>query len=332
MSFDFAVIGAGAWGTAIANMLSRLGNGKVVIWAKEKEVVDQINTENKNDRFLKGINLEKNIFATECLSEAIASYIFYVTPAQSFRNIINQQKGYINEGNQIIICSKGIEISSGNLLSEIIHNELPNINYSILSGPSFAHEVANNMPAALVLASSSIKNAIDLSNKISSKNFRLYPSDDLVGVQLGGAIKNVYAISSVIVKGLNYGENAGAAILTRAISEMVRISVSLGGKKESIFGLSGVGDILLTCNSEMSRNFTLGKAIGQGNNLKEIINNKNTIAEGYFTTKAIYNLVKSKNVEAPILNSIYDILYKNANPKDEAKSLLKRPLKNKEFY
>jgi len=331
MSFSFAVIGAGAWGTAIANTLARLDKGKVIIWAKEKEVVSQINKENKNDVFLKGINLEKNIYATENLSEALANYIFYVTPAQSFRSIISLQKHHINK-NKIIICSKGIEISSGHLLSEIINNELPNINYSILSGPSFAHEVAGDMPAALVLASNNIKNAIDLSNLISSKNFRLYPSDDVVGVQIGGAIKNVYAISSGIVKGLNYGENAGAALLTRAISEMVRISIALGGKKESIFGLSGVGDILLTCTSELSRNFTLGKAIGQSKDLRKIINTNNTIAEGYFTTKAIYNLVKSKNIDAPILNSIYDILYKDANPRDEAASLLNRPLKNKEFY
>ena len=332
MSFEFAVIGAGAWGTAIANVLSRLDKGRVIIWAKEKEVVDQINQENKNDMFLKGVNLEKNIYATENLFDALGSYIFYVTPAQSFRNIIRQQKNYINKNNQIIICAKGIEISSGYLLSEILNNELPYINYSILSGPSFAHEVGNNKPAALVLASNRIKNAINLSNIISSKNFRLYPSDDVVGVQLGGAIKNVYAISSGIVKGLSYGENAGAALLTRAISEMVRISISLGGKKESIFGLSGVGDILLTCTSELSRNFSLGKAIGQGSELKNIISNKNTIAEGYFTTKAIYNLVKSKNIDAPILNSIYNILYNNANPNDEAESLLNRPLKNKEFY
>ena len=330
MSFDFAVIGAGAWGTAIANNLARLGKGKVIIWAKEKEVVTQINNENKNDTFLKGISLEKNIFATEDLSEALASYIFYVTPVQRFRSIIRLQKNYISNS-KLIICSKGIEISSGHLLSEIMNTELPNINYSILSGPSFAYEVAANMPAALVLASKNIKNAIDLSNIISSKNFRLYPSDDVVGVQLGGAIKNVYAISSGIVKGLNYGENAGAALLTRAISEMVRISIALGGKKESIFGLSGVGDILLTCTSEVSRNFTLGKAIGQAKDLNTIINNNNTIAEGYFTTKAIYNLVKSKNIDAPILNSIYRVLYKDANPRDEAASLLNRPLKNKEF-
>ena len=332
MSFSFAVIGAGAWGTAIANTLARLDKGKVIIWAKEKEVVSQINKENKNDTFLKGINLEKNIYATENLSEALANYIFYVTPAQSFRKIINLQKNFINNNNKVIICSKGIEISSGHLMSEIMNNELPNINYSILSGPSFAHEVAGNMPAALVLASNNIKNAIDLSNFISSKNFRLYPSDDVVGVQVGGAIKNVYAISSGIVKGLNYGENAGAALLTRAISEMVRISIAFGGKKESIFGLSGVGDILLTCTSEISRNFTLGKAIGQGKGLSTILNTNNTIAEGYFTTKAIYNLVKSKNIDAPILNSIYDILYKDANPREAAASLLNRPLKNKEFY
>ena len=331
MSFEFSVIGGGAWGTAIANLLARLNKGKVILWAKEKEVVKQINTDHKNNKFLSEVRLEKNIFATEYLSEAIAPYIFYVTPAQNFRDTINKQKSFINNDIQIIICSKGIEVSSGLLLSNVFTKELPNNNYSILSGPSFATEVANNKPAALVLSSNNINNAINLSNLISSKNFRLYPSDDVVGVQLGGAIKNVYAISSGIVKGLQYGENASAALLTRAIAEMVKICISFGGKKESIFGLSGVGDIILTCTSESSRNFILGKALGEGEELKNIISNKHTIAEGYFTAKAIYNLVKSKNIDTPILNAIYDILYNKSQPKDKAESLLNRPLKDKEF-
>jgi glycerol-3-phosphate dehydrogenase (NAD(P)+) len=332
MSFKFAVIGGGAWGTAIAIFLARLENSSVIIWAQEKEVVKEINQENKNSYFLKNIDLKKNIYATDKLSEAIAPYIFYVTPAQNFRETITKQKKYIHESNEIIICSKGIEISSGNLLSEIVDNILPDINYYILSGPSFAHEVANNKPAALAIASKNIENSLRVSTYISNKNFRLYPSDDVIGVQLGGAIKNVYAISSGIVSGLNYGENASAALLTRAISEMVRISISLGGKKESIFGLSGVGDILLTCTSKLSRNYSLGVSIGKGDKIEQIISSKNTIAEGYFTTKAIYNLVQNSDVDTPILNSVYNILYNNASPINEANRLLKRPIKNREFY
>ena len=331
MNFKFAVIGGGAWGSAIANLLARLENSNVVIWAQEKEVVDEINSKNKNSLFLKDIVLEKNVYATENLSKAVAPFIFYVTPAQNFREIISVHKKYIDENCEIVICSKGIEISSGKLLSEIINDILPNINYYILSGPSFAHEVANNKPAALVISSNNIKNSIKVGNYISSKNFRLYPSDDIIGVQLGGAIKNIYAISSGIVSGLNYGENAIAALLTRAISEMVRISIALGGKKESIFGLSGVGDILLTCTSKLSRNFSLGIAIGEGAKIEEIIIDRKTIAEGYYTTKAIYNLIKELEIDTPILNSVYDILFNAANPIHEADLLLSRPIKNSEF-
>ena len=332
MKFKFAVIGGGAWGSAIANLLARLNNSNVIIWAQEKEVVNEINSENKNSLFLEGIDLKKNIYATDNLSEAVAPFIFYVTPAQHFRKIISIQKKYIDEKSEIIICSKGIEISSGKLLSEIISVILPNINYYILSGPSFANEIANNKPAALVLSSNSINQSIKLSSLLSSKYFRLYPSEDVIGVQLGGAIKNVYAISSGIVLGLNYGENACAALLTRAISEMVRISIALGGNKDSIFGLSGVGDILLTCTSKMSRNFSLGIAIGEGLTIEEIITNRKTIAEGYYTTKAIYNLIQTLEIDAPILKSVYDILYNKANPLHEAEVLLNRPIKESEFY
>ncbi len=332
MKFKFAVIGGGAWGTAIANSLARLDNSSVIIWAQEKEVVNEINSKNKNSLFLEGIDLENNIYATDNLAEAVAPLIFYVTPAQNFREIISIQQNYIDKKSEIVICSKGVEISSGKLLSEIINNILPNINYYILSGPSFAHEVGKNKPAALVISSNSIKNSIRISSHISSKNFRLYPSDDIIGVQLGGAIKNIYAISSGIVSGLNFGENARAALLTRAISEMVRISVSLGGNKESIFGLSGVGDILLTCTSKLSRNFSLGVAIGEGAKLEEIFANRKTIAEGYYTTKAIYNIVQGLEIDTPILTSVYDILYNKANPLDQANLLLSRPIRDSEFY
>lgn len=332
MKFKFAVIGGGAWGTAIANLLARIDNSSIVIWAKEQKVVDEINSSNKNSLFLKGVDLKKNIYATTNLSEAIAPLIFYVTPAQNFRNIISAQKDYLDSKSELIICSKGIEISSGKLLSDIIGTILPNINFYILSGPSFAHEVASNKPAALVLSSKSIEKSIGLIEHISSKNFRLYPSDDIIGVQLGGAIKNVYAISAGIVTGLNYGENARAALLTRAISEMVRISIALGGNKESIFGLSGIGDMLLTCSSKLSRNFSLGIALGEGAKIQDMIANRKTIAEGYYTTKAIYDLIKTIEVDTPILKSIYDILYKKADPISEADVLLSRPMKMSEFY
>lgn len=331
MNYNYAVVGAGAWGTALANMLAKTNNGKIIIWAKETEVVDQINNENKNNLFLPSVNLEKNIEATNDINKVVAPHIFYVTPSQHFESILVSHKKVLNNNSQIIICSKGIEIKNGFLLGDIYKNVFSNDNYLILSGPSFANEVARYLPSALILASEDIKSSIKLAKIISSRNFRLYVSDDVIGVQLGGAIKNIYAIGAGIVKGLNYGENARAAFLTRSIAEMVKICMVLGGKKESIFGLSGVGDIFLTCNSENSRNFVLGRSIGKGLEIKNIISENQTLAEGYYTSKALYFLLKNKKIDTPIMLGIYNILYRKFSIKEVVDSLLNRPLKTNEF-
>ena len=331
MKYNYAVVGAGAWGTALANMLAKINNEKIIIWAKETEVVNQINNESQNSIFLPHINLEKNIKATKDINKVVAPYIFYATPSQHFESILISHKKVINDNSQIIICSKGIEIKSGLLLGDIYKKVFSNNNYLILSGPSFAKEIAESLPAALILASKDIKNSIKLAKIISSRNFRLYVSKDVIGVQLGGAIKNIYAIGAGIVKGLNYGENARAAFLTRSIAEMVKICEVLGGKKESIFGLSGVGDVILTCSSETSRNFVLGKSIGEGLKIKNVLSENKTIAEGYFTTKALYLLLKNRNIDTPIMLGIYNILYNEFSIKTVVDSLLNRPLKNNDF-
>tara|TARA_B100000686_G_scaffold101382_1_gene108588 strand:+ start:33679 stop:34677 length:999 start_codon:yes stop_codon:yes gene_type:complete len=331
MKYNYAVVGAGAWGTALANMLAKINNEKIIIWAKETKVVNQINNERQNNIFLPHVNLEKNIEATEDINKLVAPYIFYATPSQHFESILISHKKVINDNSQIIICSKGIEMKNGSLLGDIYEKVLSNNNYLILSGPSFANEVAKSLPAALILASKDIKKSIKLAKIISSRNFRLYLSEDVIGTQLGGAIKNIYAIGAGIVKGLNYGENARAAFLTRSIAEMVKICIVLGGKKESIFGLSGVGDVFLTCNSETSRNFVLGRSIGEGLELKNILSNNKTVAEGYFTTKALHFLLKSRKIDTPIMLGIYNILYKGLSIKTVVDSLLNRPLKTNEF-
>lgn len=331
MKYNYAVVGAGAWGTALANMLAKINNEKIIIWARETEVVDQINNESQNKVFLPNIKLEKNIEATEDINKVVAQYIFYATPSQHFESILISHKKAINYNSQVVICSKGIEIKNGFLLGNIYKKVFSDDNYLILSGPSFANEVAKALPAALVLASEDVKNSIKLAQVISSRNFRLYVSEDVVGVQLGGAIKNIYAIGAGIVKGLNYGENARAAYLTRSIAEMVKICLVLGGKKESIFGLSGIGDVFLTCNSEASRNFILGKSIGEGLEIKNILSKNKTVAEGYFTTRALYFLLKNRKTDTPIMSGIYNILYKGFSIKTVVNSLLNRPLKTYEF-
>ena len=331
MKYKYAVVGAGAWGTAIANFLAKNNNDKVLIWAKEDRLVDQINKYNRNDLFLPEINLEKNIIATNQIKDIIADYIFYVTPSQFFKKILIKHKKYIPKTAKVIICSKGIEINTGFMMSDIFESVLLKDNYFILSGPSFAKEVASGLPAALVIASIDIKESISLANIISKRNFRIYPSDDVAGVQLGGAIKNIYAIGAGIVKGLNYGENARAAFLTRCIAEMVKICDVMGGKKETIYGLSCIGDILLTCNSEKSRNFVLGKSLGEGKEIKNILTTNKTIAEGYFTTQAFFPILNSNKIDAPIMIGIYNILFNNFSLKTVVNSLLNRPVKNSEF-
>ena len=331
MMCKYAIVGAGAWGTAIANMLAKINNEKILIWAKESEVVDQINKSNRNNLFLSDIKLEKNIIATNEIKNVKADYIFYVTPSQYFKQILLSHKNFIAKKSQVIICSKGIEINSGFMLSDIYKSILSMDNFLVLSGPSFAKEVASGLPAALVLASQDIKKSIALANTISSRNFRIYPSDDVIGVQLGGAIKNIYAIGAGIVKGLKYGENARAAFLTRCVAEMFKICNFMGGKKETIYGLSCIGDILLTCNSEKSRNFVLGKAIGEGKEIKNILTNNKTIAEGYYTTQALYPHIKKHKIDVPIMLGIYNILFNNFSIKSVVNSLLDRPIKKSEF-
>ncbi len=332
MRFSYAIIGGGAWGTALGNTLAKDSKKKVIIWSKEKEVAKELNINKSNSLYLPNINLNNNIYGTNKLDEAVAPIIFYVTPAQYFRNILFSHHKFLNDQMTIVICSKGIEEKTGNLLSNILEEINIDLNYGILSGPSFAKEVALGMPAALVLASKSLKFTEEISEKIKFKQLRLYHSDDLIGVQVGGAIKNVYAIGCGIVKGINFGQNAVAALIARAIVEMMRFCVTMGGNKETIFGLSGLGDAILTCNSELSRNFKLGKLIGEGKNIKNIIKGTITIAEGYYTVRAVYNIAKKNSIEMPILSAIYSIIYENRDPKLVADKLMSRPIKREGLY
>lgn len=327
MKYSFAVIGGGAWGTAISIALARKSGHKVIIWMREQEVCEEINQYHKNSLYLPNVNLNKNIVATNNISEAIAPIIFYVTPAQHFRRVINSHKQYLKKSFKLIICSKGIEQKTGSLLSDIIDEINLKNEYAIFSGPSFAKEIAKGKPAALVLAARSLKLAEKISNHISLKGLRIYTSNDVLGVQAGGAIKNVYAIGCGIANGMGYGKSAEAAIITRSIIEMSRFCVAIGGKKETIYGLSGLGDAILTCNSELSRNFILGKNIGKGRTISQILRKNVTIAEGYYTINAINKIIKKHSINMPILESIYSILYKNKDPKSIAKKLMTRPIK-----
>ena len=323
------IIGAGAWGSAISTVIK---SDEIFIWSRNQKVTTQINKKKFNS-YLKGIVLPKNLLATSNFQDLKkCNYFFITTPAQYTSAIIKNLSKYTIQEN-FIICSKGIEIKSGKFLSQIIREIFPNARIAILSGPSFAYEVAKKLPTAVLLATKNKKYFGEVSKLIHNDHFRLYYSNDIIGCQLGGAIKNVYAIGSGIVSGLKLGENARSAFISRSIAEILRLSKHMGIKQKTFFGLSGLGDLVLTCNSQMSRNTDFGKIISKNKeeNITKIIKNKKTITEGYFTTKALFKLSKKYKIEMPILESIYRILYKKANIKKEIQLILGRSIK-KEFY
>ena len=317
------ILGGGVWGSALAKLLS---SNKVTIFTRDNKVVDSINTHHLNPK-LKYVVFNENVSAQNNLvSLSDMQYIFIALPSQNIREVLSacnlQQKEQ-----EIIIASKGIEIESGLLLSDVIKQAVQTRKISILSGPCFSDEVAQNLPTAVTFASKSKETFNAISALINNKNFRMYYSNDIIGCQIGGALKNIYAIASGICMGLNLGENAKSAIITRSFVEINRLAVSLGANKKTIFGLSGLGDLILTCNSIKSRNTKFGYLIATTSkpNFKNILKSQEII-EGYFTVAGVYKMAEEKKIELPIMKSIYNILYNNYSIKNEITNLLERPI------
>ena len=319
------VLGAGAWGTTIALLLSKKNN--VLLWANEKKVVQEINLKHKNDIFLKGFKLNKKIKATNNLNDFTKiDFLFVVVPTQYISITLKKLKGTLSKHCMIINASKGIEISSLSLISEIISNHFPKNPISILSGPNFAKEIASGKPTASLIASKSISDSKKISKLIGSSHFRPYLSNDIVGAQICGAMKNVYAIGCGIITGKKFGDNAVASIISRSFAEISLVCKKLGGKPETLMGLSGLGDLFLTCSSDKSRNFSLGLKIASGKKTSTLLKSKKTVAEGAHTVKAIYKLSKKLKIDLPINSEIYKILYLNKDIDKSISELLNRPL------
>ncbi len=319
------VVGGGVWGSALARLLS---NNNVNLFARDSKVVNSINEHHFNPN-LKYATFNDNVVATtdfNLINEM--DYVFITLPTQSIRGVLSSIK-LKNNKQEIIIASKGIEIDSKLLLSEVIKSVVKSKKISILSGPSFSNEVAQNLPTAVTFASVNKANFENAAKLFSNRNFRIYYSNDLIGCQIGGALKNIYAIASGITMGLNLGENAKSAIITRSFVEIARFGKVLGAKQETIFGLSGLGDLILTCNSLKSRNTKFGHLISTSSNpnFDEILKSQE-ITEGYSTVKAVKQIADEKNIEMPIMAAIYNILYNNFSIKGEIQSLLERPIKN----
>lgn len=321
------VIGAGAWGTALAQTVARCGLD-VTMWAHEADTVAQINEHHCNTVFLPDVTLDERITATNELKKAShQDVIILVAPTQHVAKIVQQMADFVSEKTPILIASKGIEISTGRLVSQIVSGILPHNPVGVLSGPSFAIEVATNLPAALTLAMNPEHQglAYTLCNVLSTAHFRLYASDDVIGAQIGGAIKNVIAIACGIAFGKDMGDNARAALQTRGLAEMVRLGQEMGADPQTFLGLSGVGDLTLTCNAMQSRNFSLGVAIGRGQRPADILAERHSVAEGYYTAEAVVKLAEKLGIEMPICYAVYETLHKEKAIDYVIKGLLSRP-------
>ena len=329
---NILVLGSGAWGTAIADLIANNTKKNIYLWAYEEEVARSISTNYQNKKYMPGKKLNKNILADIKLPNLHFKIIFVVIPSQFifsfFKDFKNHFEKFNKDKHNFVICSKGIDLQRKKLLSEVVKEFFPKSNIAILSGPSFANDVLNRKPTAVTLATKSSKLAKILVDLLSNNYFRVYVSKDIIGVQINGAMKNVLAIAAGMTEGLNLGENARAAILARGIKEITRLVQAVGGKKDSVLGMSGVGDIILTCVSKSSRNYNFGVMLGKGKKIKDIINKEKHTTEGVENIKVVYFLKKKHNIQMPILEAVYKILVKGYHFNKVINSLLSRPLTN----
>ena len=305
---NFGVIGAGAWGTALAQTLAGAGRD-VTIWAFEEAVVNSINKTHENSLYLPNAPLNPSIKATQDFAElGNKDAILVVTPAQHMRGTLAGFVPHVKNGLPIVLCSKGIEISSGKFMSEVLGDITPDATTAVLSGPSFAADVVKGLPTAVTLACSDWNTGAKLISSIAAPTFRPYYSNDVLGAEIGGAVKNVLAIVCGLVLGKGLGRSAHAAIIARGYAEMTRLGKALGCNPETLTGLCGLGDLVLTCSSEQSRNMSFGMALGQGQSYEEYMQDKNVVVEGAATAPALKALSQSKGVEMPISHALANIL------------------------
>lgn len=319
------VLGAGAWGTALATVSAKSGRD-TLLWAREPEVVSAINDTNENTVFLPGIELDPAVKATgELMDFADRDAVLMVAPAQHTRAAAAALVSHLKPGVPLIICSKGIEVSTGKLLSSVLEETAPGHPVCVLSGPTFAAEVARGLPCAVTLAAKDEALGLALMKALGLPTFRPYLSHDIVGALIGGAIKNVLAIATGIAAGLGTGENARAAVITRGLAEMVRFGELYGAQRQTLMGLSGLGDLILTCSSTQSRNMSLGKEIGEGKSFSQIMAERNSVAEGAHTVEIVHQIAQEKGLELPITEAVFRILKEGHSAQEVMDALLARP-------
>jgi glycerol-3-phosphate dehydrogenase (NAD(P)+) len=335
LSARVAVIGAGSWGTALANLLAGKGNA-VLVWSYEPDVAEAINQQHENTKYMKGVALHTSVRATQSIREAVhgADVVLNVTPSQHVRRVLGDAAEYIQDNALIVSASKGIEASSLQTMAEVVAQVVPGTagaHACFLSGPSFALEVARRMPTAVAMASHDQEAAVKAQQLFQAPYFRVYTNPDVIGVELGGALKNVIAIAAGMATGLQLGHNALAALMTRGLAEMARLGVARGANPLTFSGLAGMGDLILTCTGELSRNRSVGIALGQGKSIDEILGSMYMVAEGVETTRAAYQLAQKAGIEMPIVREVHGVLFEGHTARAALENLMLREPKPEQW-
>jgi glycerol-3-phosphate dehydrogenase (NAD(P)+) len=333
-----AVVGAGSWGTALAKMLSDKGY-QITLWGHRQEHVDEIVSERENHTYLPGFKLSNNLTATADLKEAVSNQpvVVMVVPSHGFRDIFHKLLPHLSNNTYVISAVKGIENDTLMTMDQVMEDELsrltspPDLHLGVLAGPSFAKEVAARVPTAVSVAAKSKEEALFFQEFFNAPLFRVYACTDLIGLELGGALKNIVAIAAGISDGLGYGTNTRAALITRGLAEISRLGVAMGAEPLTFSGLGGLGDLVLTCTGDLSRNRTVGLKLGQGKKLSTILSEMNMVAEGVMTTRSAWNLASKIEVEMPILEQVYQVLYKDKPCNEAVSDLFARSLKHEQW-
>ncbi len=325
---DVAILGAGSWGTALALQLAR-NDHQVNLWGHEPEHIERLLRDRENVEFLPGIPFPDRIHPVASLERAVVGvrYVLIVIPSKAYREFLKQLKPLVSADTRVFWASKGFEIETGKFLHELVCEELDVEHYGVISGPTFATEVAKNLPAAVTCAGSRPESTLALAELLHGGHFRCYTSADVVGVEVGGALKNVLAIAVGAVDGLNLGANTRAALITRGLSEIMRFGECMGARRETLMGLSGLGDLILTCTDNQSRNRRFGLAVGQGKGVGEAIDSIGQTVEGYRAARAVYDIARAKGLSMPITEQVYRVLYEDKPLVNAVQDLEKRALK-----
>lgn len=326
------VLGAGSWGTALALQLARNGS-EVYLWGRPQDGIEDIQIEKENRKFLPGVAIPANVIPTINMDESLkgAALAVLAVPSQAVREVAGTIKGYLEPQTILVNAAKGLEIDTTMRMSQVAEDVLGleiRERYGVLSGPSHAEEVGRELPTAVTVAAFRKKTAYFIQDAFMSPNFRVYTNPDVPGVELGGALKNIIALGTGIARGLGYGDNTAAAILTRGLTEIIRMGEAMGGNPHTFSGLSGLGDLVVTCGSFYSRNFRAGQLIGQGHSLEDTLEQIGMVVEGVHTTRVVYGISEKMKIDMPITTACYNILYRGKSPHDEVGRLMKRRKKH----